>query len=303
MKPRKMTISLILIFTALLFSACFSSYSGEEAKIRITLPSASQARWAAPTPDDATLNQLTHIVTLWRDGVPYMSPITVTPSQPRSVTQTITEGPLSVSVEATLNGWSFAHGEHPSKQVTRGGPNDFPITMNRYRYATAPADGTPVGGIILSAAKVGTAASINLGNAPNNAYIPSDHQQTVTIRNFSNSATGTLTIDGGIYTSKFNISPLTPTAIAQNGSAAFTIEPVALLTVNQAHSTVVTIRDSGIDIASFIVNFTVGVAGTYTVTFNANGGTGTMPPVTHTIGATYTLPLNVFARTGYIFAG
>gem|GEM_PF-4172220 len=42
---------------------------------------------------------------------------------------------------------------------------------------------------------------------------------------------------------------------------------------------------------------------TYTVRFNANGGTGSMAPQTMTLGTAAALNANVFTRTGYSFAG
>lgn len=52
------------------------------------------------------------------------------------------------------------------------------------------------------------------------------------------------------------------------------------------------------------VNFTVKEkAQTYTVAFNANGGSGTMSSVTMTYGVAQNLPANTFTRTGYTFLG
>lgn len=52
------------------------------------------------------------------------------------------------------------------------------------------------------------------------------------------------------------------------------------------------------------VNFTVKEkAQTYTVTFNANGGSGTMSSVTMTYGVAQNLPANTFTRSGYTFLG
>ncbi|MBR1955421.1 MAG: InlB B-repeat-containing protein [Clostridia bacterium] len=45
------------------------------------------------------------------------------------------------------------------------------------------------------------------------------------------------------------------------------------------------------------------VEASYTVSFNSNGGTGTMDSVTHTEDLIYVLPDNTFTRTGYLFAG
>ena len=49
--------------------------------------------------------------------------------------------------------------------------------------------------------------------------------------------------------------------------------------------------------------FAVWVKAEYTVSFNANGGTGTMDSVTHCEDLSYTLPDNAFTKTGYLFEG
>ena len=49
--------------------------------------------------------------------------------------------------------------------------------------------------------------------------------------------------------------------------------------------------------------WTQNAAATYTVTFNANGGTGTMTAQTFTAGTAQNLTANAFTRTGYTFSG
>jgi len=51
--------------------------------------------------------------------------------------------------------------------------------------------------------------------------------------------------------------------------------------------------------ATFYAQWTVGSATTATITFNANGGTGTMAPETESVATA--LSLNTFSRTGYTF--
>ena len=42
---------------------------------------------------------------------------------------------------------------------------------------------------------------------------------------------------------------------------------------------------------------------TYTITFNANGGAGTIASITEVAGTEITLPENTLTKEGYIFAG
>ena len=64
-------------------------------------------------------------------------------------------------------------------------------------------------------------------------------------------------------------------------------------------------RDNSIDPYGFRLAAPAGIdiAQTYEVTFNANGGEGTMPAQTFTHGVEQVLSANAFARKGYTFAG
>jgi uncharacterized repeat protein (TIGR02543 family) len=64
-----------------------------------------------------------------------------------------------------------------------------------------------------------------------------------------------------------------------------------------ANGQVVTFNGSAI----FYAQWTVSVPTTATVTFNANGGKGTMAPETESLGESAALTLNSFTRTGYTF--
>ena len=58
-----------------------------------------------------------------------------------------------------------------------------------------------------------------------------------------------------------------------------------------------------ISITAPMTLYAVWKANTYTVTFNANGGEGTMPSQTYTYGVKQALSANTFTREGYTFAG
>ena len=51
------------------------------------------------------------------------------------------------------------------------------------------------------------------------------------------------------------------------------------------------------------ITFTVGAASSHTITFNANGGTGSMATATVNAGANYTIPANTFNRPNQRFTG
>ena len=55
--------------------------------------------------------------------------------------------------------------------------------------------------------------------------------------------------------------------------------------------------------ATLYAQWTVGSATTATVTFNANGGTGSMAPETETLDVSTAVTTNAFTRTGYTFSG
>jgi len=60
---------------------------------------------------------------------------------------------------------------------------------------------------------------------------------------------------------------------------------------------------SGQNVIHENITFTVGAAAQHTITFNANGGTGTMANATVNTGANFTIPANAFTRPDQRFTG
>ena len=76
------------------------------------------------------------------------------------------------------------------------------------------------------------------------------------------------------------------------------------LSVTDTEGKAVTVTESAFTMpaSDVTVNATFKADNVHTVTFDANGGTGTMAPLGVTEGETATLPNNTFTRSGYIFS-
>ena len=300
MKAKKTKITLALILGVILLSACFSPFSGEEETgiVTITIPGTSQARWTAPTPDSAILDELTHVIHFRRDGNTLIPDHVIGPGGTRTFNKTVPIGPLDIEVIATLNGYNFAHAT-VSGSVIANETNNFPITMNRLPY-----------GIILSISgnpNFGTQAESYGPIAP----------ITVTVQNFAENDTGPLTVavPTGFETSA--TAPLNSLLALTTpiSSTTFTVNPQHALS-GGSYSGQVRVYNTanGIDI-SFNVNFTVESLPAYNIAFatgnivETGGGaiqgvTGTMASMTDIqFGDTVSLTNIGFSRAGFTFAG
>lgn len=127
---------------------------------------------------------------------------------------------------------------------------------------------------------------------------------TVTVSNTCDYAIGALTVTlGGTNAGSFDLSKNAIDDIAVSGSDTFTVAPKSGLE-SGTYTATVNVYGQNITAKSFDVNFKVEAAPvTYTVTFDANGGTGSMSNQTYTAGQTQALTANSFRNEGYTFAG
>lgn len=126
----------------------------------------------------------------------------------------------------------------------------------------------------------------------------------ITVTNTGNDATGDLNVTlSGANATGFTLSKTTINSITGTDSTdTFTIKPNTGLDAG-TYTATVTVTGMNIVSRSFDVSFTVSSAATYTVKFNANGGSGTMADMTVNTGSQATLSENAFTRTGYEFIG
>lgn len=126
----------------------------------------------------------------------------------------------------------------------------------------------------------------------------------ITVTNTGNDATGDLNVTlSGANANGFTLSKTTINSITDTDSTdTFTVKPNTGLDAG-TYTATVTISGMNIVSRSFNVNFTVSSAASYTVKFNANGGSGTMADMTVNVGAHTALAENTFTRTGYEFIG
>jgi uncharacterized repeat protein (TIGR02543 family) len=100
---------------------------------------------------------------------------------------------------------------------------------------------------------------------------------------------------------------ITPSG-ATNQNVNWSSSNTAVATVNGGTVTAVSAGSATITVSTVDGNRTATCSvtvttPTYTVIYNANGGTGTMANSTHTIGTSQALTANGFTRTGYLFVG
>ena len=121
---------------------------------------------------------------------------------------------------------------------------------------------------------------------------------TYTVSFNNNGGEGTMTAQTHTYDSSLT---LTPNAFTRTGYSfagwATTAGGNVVYTNGQSVSNLATAQGANVEL------FAKWTPITYTVSFNANGGDGTMAAQTHTYNASQTLTANTFTRTGYTFAG
>jgi len=134
-----------------------------------------------------------------------------------------------------------------------------------------------------------------------------------------NNAT-TITTEGGTLQMLAEVLPITAT----NRAVAWSVSPTGLATISTdglltaVANGIVTVRATARDGSAVYGELAITITGQpvdppveppvdpprrFTISFNANGGTGAMQAVTVTEGANFTVPANVFTRVGYEFAG
>ena len=126
----------------------------------------------------------------------------------------------------------------------------------------------------------------------------------ITVTNTGNDATGDLNVTlSGANATGFTLSKTTINSITDTDSTnTFTVKPNTGLDAG-TYTATVTVTGMNIVSRSFDVTFTVSSTATYTVKFNANGGSGTMADMTVNVGAHTALTENAFTRAGYEFIG
>ncbi|MDR3012766.1 MAG: InlB B-repeat-containing protein [Chitinispirillales bacterium] len=128
---------------------------------------------------------------------------------------------------------------------------------------------------------------------------------TLTIARNPSSVGSTINVSGTAYTAARTVNANTAIPITTTVPAGFTFTNWTV-TSGSSNATLAN--------ASSATNATVTLTGnatvtanyapvTYTIAFNANGGTGTMTSDNVTHGSDYTIKANTFTRTGYTFTG
>jgi len=209
-------------------------------------------------------------------------------SESGSTTFTIRFSPTSFGAKsAVIDINSTDPDENPYTIILRGyssAPTDAEIDVKQ--GTTAIADGTGI---------------YDFGSQP----ISTNTDKVFTIQNIGLTAStlGSYLITG-TNADQFSLQGTNPSTVSASGSTSFTIRfaPTSL------GAKTATISFANQDSDENPYNFTITGTGTtpaYTVTYNANGGTGTLTDGSspYTSGTSVTVLANTFTRTGYTFNG
>lgn len=187
---------------------------------------------------------------------------------------------ITYSITYTLNGGSVATANPTSYNVTTAA-----FTLNnptRTGYTFAGWTGTGLS----AATKTVTVAK---GSTGNRAYTANWTANTYTVTFDANSGTTSKTVT---YDSTYGTLPV-PTRTGYTFNGWYTAK---------SSGTKIT-ADTKVNITSGQTLYAQWTVNTYTISFNANNGSGTMSNLAMTYGVAKTLTANGFTRTGYTFNG
>ena len=294
---RKAVPFYLLIIAISFFSFVSCPHSGEDGdKGSITINFGGEtARWAGSSypsniPPLHTLGYKIELLSL--PAGTQAGTATINPGGGSHTFNNITPGDYGVKVVASSNGYNFAYGEDLSVTVAAGVTATPLIPLQRL-----PIGGI-VGGIVLDQ------------NGPYTSAAPSGYNPvplTLTATNYGVSGTGSFIVS--LSNSNFVIVSPSPATgnLSQDDTRSFQIEPTAGLTVATYNADLtITSAVTGLELSpALALRFTVGPA--WTVTFNANGGTGTENPISVAQGSVtvITIPAGsgLTAPTGFTFGG
>ncbi|MGL6198866.1 MAG: InlB B-repeat-containing protein [Lachnospiraceae bacterium] len=120
---------------------------------------------------------------------------------------------------------------------------------------------------------------------------------TYTITYNANGGTGTMTATSFTYGTNFSLRSNTFTRTGYEFLGWSTSSTATSATYTDG------VTVSGTAFSANTIFYAVWKAGTYTITYNANGGSGTMSTTSFTYGTSFALTMNAFTRTGYAFLG
>ena len=209
-----------------------------------------------------------------------------------STTTTMGAGNATIYAQWALTNYSITYnlngGNNPSGVAT-----SYNITSSTITLPTPSRNGYSFGGWYTSSSLSGTAVtSIATGSTGNKVFYAKWTPVNYSISyNLNGGSVSGNPISYNIETATFTLKNPTRTGYTftgwtgSNGSTAQTSVSIAKgSTVNK----------------SYTANWR---ANTYTVAYNANGGSGTTASSSHTYGVAKTLTANAFTRTGYTFKG
>lgn len=250
-----------------------------------------------------TVSADTTLYAVWED-IPAVAPTITTSILPDGTVGTAYSQTLAATGTAPIT-WAIESGNLPTGLSLNENTGEISGTPAAAGTFTFTVKATNNGGsntqelsITIVAAPVysisADTTTINFGSVQTDYTAP--EAKTVTITNTGNRQITLTQPTAANYT----VGTLSKTDLEPNGTATFTVQPKDSLAAG-TYDTTITVEGSNSANVSISVKFSV--VQIYTVSFDSNGGEGTMTPQTFTAGQAQTLTANTFTRTGYTFAG
>jgi len=233
---------LALLAISFFFFSCDSPTESEYSGIiTFTFGDSPAARWTNGPLDSDVKKELTHVIKLKNGN--YNNTVTAEPGVATKTVTGVPLGSLEVTIDATKNGYPFAHGA-TEITVVQGNNNKADVPMNRIKH-----------GIVLSE-KPGSTYHFPVLSP---VYGAGDLVAlTVTVYNYAENDTGALSAAiTGTDNGSFNLTGPSIANIPQDDSATFYVRPAPSLALGTYTATVSVTGDNDID-AFFTVSVMVG---------------------------------------------
>ena len=197
--------------------------------------------------------------------------------------------PITYTVTLIDNGTTSTASYSSDSNYTFTSPTKTGYTFNNWKVVTAAGNWTD--GETISS---GTTTSGKYGNATLESQYTANNY---TVKFDANGGSGTMNDETFTYDQS---KALTSNKFTRTGYtfAGWATDKTAISATYTDGQSVSNLAMSGT-----VTLYAVWQANTYTVSFNANGGSGTMSDETFTYGTGQNLSSNAFTRTGYTFAG
>ena len=222
---------------------------------------------------------------------------------------TSTSGTFTFSWGGTGSTGSYLFSEMPHTTITSSAGSGGTIDpegettawwKNDFTYTITPSTGYKISDVMVDGKSVGAVGSYTFETVTSEHTIKATFERiTYTVEFDANGGSGSMSSKTYTYGTSYTLPANTFTRTGYTFTGWNTEDDGSGASYsNKASVKNLTSTDGGT-----VTLYAQWEANTYTVVFDANGGSGSMSSKTYTYGTSYTLPANTFTRTGYTFTG